>query len=166
LRISEHYRKTIRLKEYDYSYIGAYYVTICLNQRIQKSDRGCVKFGFPTLGRVENRIMIFNEFGNTAYDEWVKLSERYKGVSFDIFQIMPDHVHGIIEIHDVGTTIGRIIGAYKSLVFKKCLEISKQKNHILGKLWQRNYYERIIRNEIEYSEISEYIRDNPNAWNP
>jgi REP element-mobilizing transposase RayT len=62
------------------------------------------------------------------------------------------------------TKIGRIIGAYKSLVFTKCLEISNQKKYILGKLWQRNYWEHIIRNETEYARIVEYIRNNPILW--
>jgi REP element-mobilizing transposase RayT len=62
------------------------------------------------------------------------------------------------------TTVGRIVGAYKSLVFKKCLEISNLKNCILGKLWQRNYYEHIIRNEEEYAKIAEYIQNNPILW--
>jgi REP element-mobilizing transposase RayT len=62
------------------------------------------------------------------------------------------------------TTVGRIVGAYKSLVFKKCLEISKLKNCILGRFWQRNYYEHIIRNEAEYAKIAEYIQNNPILW--
>jgi REP element-mobilizing transposase RayT len=62
------------------------------------------------------------------------------------------------------TTVGCIVGTYKSLVFKKCLEISKLKNYILGRLWQRNYYEHIIRNEAEYAKIAEYIQNNPILW--
>jgi len=153
--------------------------------------------------------MVFSEYGEQAHKEWGKLSERYSGIAFDIFQIMPNHIHGIIEIQNstvgatlavaqnanvaqntntnqsavnttnivhncetarkratvkVAPTVGRIVGAYKSLVLTKCLEISKQKNCILGKLWQRNYYEHRIRNETEYMKIAEYIQKNPILW--
>lgn len=61
-------------------------------------------------------------------------------------------------------TIGNIVGAYKSLVANACLEIYKSKNETMGKLWQRNYYEHIIRNEKSYQTISEYIINNPAKW--
>ena len=60
--------------------------------------------------------------------------------------------------------VGDIVGAYKSLVHKCCLDICKSKNNVLGKLWQRNYYEHIIRNEQSYLRISEYILHNPQNW--
>jgi len=144
------------LRDYDYANEGAYFVTICCKDRVNY------------FGEIVNEKMILNDYGNIAHNEWEKLQERYLENKFDVFQIMPDHIHGIIEIN-VGATlavaqrtkIGRIIGAYKSLVFTKCLEISNENKCILGKLWQRNYWEHIIRNETEYTKIAEYIRDNP-----
>ena len=62
------------------------------------------------------------------------------------------------------STIGDIVGAYKSLVANGCLEIYKSKNELMGKLWQRNYYEHIIRNEQAYQNISNYIINNPIKW--
>ena len=200
-----HNRRSVRLRSHDYARAGAYFVTICCQDRINY------------FGEIVNDEIAFNEYGDVAYKEWKKLSERYPGIAFDIFQIMPNHIHGVIEIHntnvvgatftvapnpntvapnpntvapdtpdavaapgvtvapgatvkvaptDVVTavTVGRIVGAYKSLVFKKCLKISNLKNCILGRLWQRNYYEHIIRNEIEYARISEYIQNNPILW--
>ncbi|MDR2554129.1 MAG: hypothetical protein LBC64_01765 [Fibromonadaceae bacterium] len=180
-----HDRHSIRLRSHNYAGIGAYFVTVCCQNRMHY------------FGEIENEKMIFNDYGNIAYNEWKKLSERYLETKFDIFQIMPDHIHGIIEInvgatlavaqfhndaqtHDgttanantnangatarVAPTIGRIIGAYKSLVFTKCLEISNQNKCGLGKLWQRNYYERIIRDKAEYARIAKYIRNNPILW--
>ena len=200
-----HNRRSIRLRNWDYSNTGAYFITICCQDRINH------------FGEIVNNEMVFNEYGEQAYNEWEKLSERYPGIAFDIFQIMPNHIHGIIEIQNsnvgatlavaqnantvaqnanattqnantnqsavntaniarncttarkratvkVAPTVGRIVGAYKSLVLKKCLEISKHKNCILGKLWQRNYYEHQIRNEKEYLKITEYIRKNPILW--
>ncbi|WP_298152985.1 transposase [Flavobacterium sp.] len=62
------------------------------------------------------------------------------------------------------TSISNIIGAYKSLVFNACLEVHKRNNTKMGKLWQRNYYERIIRDDRAYQNIRQYIIDNPSNW--
>jgi REP element-mobilizing transposase RayT len=167
-----------------------------------------------------------NDFGKIANDQWIKLADRYPNFELDVFQIMPNHMHGIIMLNDVGagftpapianpndtigqpqgiapttsnensqntigqpqgiaptttdensmntigqpqgiaTTVCDIIGAYKSLVANECLEIFKNKNPdiFMGKLWQRNYYEHIIRNEKSYKRISEYIINNPENW--
>jgi REP element-mobilizing transposase RayT len=144
-------------------------------------------FDFPTFGYIENGVMILNEYGHIAYDELKNMPKRFANVSFDIFQIMPDHVHVIIEIQkNELIKIGQIVGAYKSLVVKKCLDYLNScrgdprgrplcvcgrpeykfdsKGYDLYKLWQRNFYERIIRNEQEYQTISKYISDNPVHW--
>lgn len=191
-----HHRKSIRLKGYDYSQAGAYFITICCR------ERKCF------FGNIENHKIILNEFGNVAYNEWNKLPERFKNVELDVFQIMPNHMHAILvlvvgatlavahdnnnavdDITNINTgainrarvnraptttttiTVGGIIGAYKSLVANKCLEIYKQQwtevngAPTMGKLWQRNYYEHIIRNEQSYQTISNYIINNPAKWN-
>ena len=160
--------------------------------------------------------MKLNQFGQIAFDEWVKLSERFPNFELDVFQIMPDHLHGIISLNNVGAgftpaqymddvvspinadntqnhisaidvntratarvapttvehmvvktginTVGNIIGAYKSLVANGCLDIYKSKNETMGKLWQRNYYERIIRDERSYQIFADYILNNPAKW--
>lgn len=181
-----HHRRSIRLQGYDYSQAGAYFITICCQDRISR------------FGHIQNGEMHLNEFGQIAHDEWIKLSERFPNFELDVFQIMPNHLHGIIVLKDIndnavgaglapaldnppalddispiviGTeaspapTIADIIGAYKSLVFKNCLTIYKSKNEIMGKLWQRNYYEHIIRNEQTYLTIANYIITNPLTWN-
>jgi REP element-mobilizing transposase RayT len=183
-----HHRHSIRLKGYDYSQDGLYFVTICCQDRICR------------FGKIENGEMILNDLGKIAYDEWIKLPERYPRVLLDVFQIMPNHMHGIVGATlavaqnmvaqnadipintvvqnvvvqmragaspaptPVVTTIGNIIGAYKSLVTNKCLEIYKLRNEYMGKLWQRNYYEHIIRNEQSHQNISDYIIRNPEKW--
>jgi putative transposase len=199
-----HHRRSIRLKGYDYSRAGLYFITICCD------GRKCC------FGEVKNNTMILNEFGNIAYNEWVKLAERFAKFELDVFQIMPNHMHGIILLNEFGvgstlavdrntntqndgneifenknggtqngqpingqpqglpqhdgngtvtnTTIGDMVGAYKSLVANGCLEIYKSKNEMMGKLWQRNYYEHIIRNEQAYQNISNYIINNPVKW--
>jgi putative transposase len=176
-----HHRRSIRLKGYDYSQAGLYFITICVQ------DRKCL------FGEIENGEMVLNEFGMIAYQQWEKLPERFTNMESDVFQIMPNHMHGIIMLTDtVGATlavapdnnpvadetgagaspaptktVGDIVGAYKSLVANDCLETFKQ-NHpgkIMGKLWQRNYYEHIIRDEQSYQRISDYIINNPKNWN-
>jgi REP element-mobilizing transposase RayT len=179
-----HHRRSIRLKGYDYSQAGLYFITICCQDRICR------------FGKIENREMILNDAGKIAYDEWYRLAERYPRVFGEVFQIMPNHVQGIIGLDDVvgatlavaqnpnpntgdqiragaspaptaataTTTIGNIIGAYKSLVTNKCLEIYKLRNEYMGKLWQRNYYEHIIRNEQSHQNIFDYIIHNPEKW--
>lgn len=189
-----HHRRSIRLKEYDYSQAGLYFVTICCQNRIHR------------FGKIENDEMILNEYGMIGYEEWLKLSERFTNFEWDVFQIMPNHLHGIImltntvgagfnpaqnaaqnadmqneiSIDDIGAgvnpaptniTVGNMVGAYKSLVANKCLDIFKLKwagvnpTPQMGKLWQRNYYEHIIRNEQSYHTISNYIINNPSKWN-
>ncbi len=153
-----------------------YYITICCQKRICR------------FGKIENEIMYLNELGKIANDEWRKLHERFNNIELDIFQIMPNHMHAILIMNDIipGLTtgagvnparttarttvenkliyLGDIIGAFKSLVFNECLEIYKIRNEIMGKLWHRNYWEHIIRNEKSYNRIVEYINNNPMNW--
>ncbi len=123
-----HNRRSIRLKGYDYSQAGLYFITICCQNRICR------------FGHIENRKMILNEYGQIAYNDWVKLAERYSNFELDVFQIMPNHMHGIILLttrrgracpcplapalnptpnngqpHGIAPTVGDMIGAYKSL---------------------------------------------------
>jgi len=180
-----HHRRSIRLKGYDYSQSGLYFVTICCQDRICR------------FGKIENGEMVLNDFGKIAYSEWGKLPERYPNMFLDVFQIMPNHIRGIIalgKICAVGatlavasnndavalnndamtadratarvapTTVGNIVGAYKSLVTNKCLEIYKLRGEYMGKLLQRDYWEHIIRNEQSYQRITNYIVNNPENW--
>lgn len=187
-----HHRRSIRLKGFDYSQAGLYFITICCEDRVCR------------FGHVENGKMILNEFGKVAHNEWTKLPKRFPNMELDVFQIMPNHMHGIVALvgatlavaqngavaqndavahHPVAhlavaqndddirteespapTTVSDIVGAYKSLVTNGCLGIYKTKNETMGRLWQRNYYEQIIRKEQSYRTISEYIKNNPSKW--
>jgi REP element-mobilizing transposase RayT len=168
-----HNRRSIRLKGYDYSQSGLYFITICCHNRIHR------------FGDIQHGTMVFNEFGQIAYDEWGNLTNRFSTFALDVFQIMPNHMHGIISLTNpvragftsappdanpkgqpqrVAATISDIVGAYKSLVANGCLKIYKSNNETMGKLWQRNYYEHIIRDEKAYRNIINYIRDNPKNW--
>ena len=182
-----HKRKSIRFKGYEYSQAGLYFITICVQ------NREC------RFGKIENDEMISNEYGTFAFNQWEKLPERFANFDLDVFQIMPNHMHGIIALHEnvgagftpalnddrqphshsgqpqgiapTNATVGDIVGAYKSLVANGCLEIYKSKfvraglaPAQMGKLWQRNYYEHIIRNQQSYETISNYIINNPAKW--
>ena len=186
---THHHRRSIRLKGYDYSQAGMYFVTICCQ------DRVC------HFGKIENGEMILNDFGKIAIDEWLKTAEIRKTVILHEFIVMPNHFHGIIEItnmRDVGalratplreTTSLPVIrpysrtdvkNEYMSSISPKCGElativrafksaVTKQINELRNtrgeKLWQRDYWENIIRNEQSYQRIANYIIDNPASWN-
>ena len=86
-----HHRHSIRLKGYDYSQVGLYFITICCKDR---------KYRF---GYIKNDEMTLNEYGMIAYNEWIKLTERFSNFELDVFQIMPNHMHAIIALNNVGT---------------------------------------------------------------
>ena len=127
--------------------------------------------------------MYLNPLGEIAYREWEELPKRWKHLKLGAFQIMPNHMHGILMIHppEIGPeddlsnpkiqwakkpTVGQIVGAYDSCSRNECLKYIKENSpHIfLGKLWQRNYYENIIRNVRAFDNISRYIINNPTNW--
>ncbi len=167
-----HHRRSIRLKGYDYSRSGWYFVTIVTYDRQN------------LFGRVANGEMKLNNAGGIVKTEWLKTREIRKNIELDVFVIMPNHIHGIIIIVDddnVGAyrhtplqnrhastpfqspskTIGAIVRGFKSAVTK---QINQIRNTPGLPVWQRNYWEHIIRNEIELNRIRQYIIDNPKKW--
>ena len=111
--------------------------------------------------------MLLNELGEIALSEWNALPAQFPFIELDEFQIMPNHMHGIISLNPQkagSITIGDIICVYKSLVFNKCLEIFKKQNQIMGKLWQRSFHDHIIRDNKSYQNIVNYIINNPENW--
>ncbi|MEK7597777.1 MAG: transposase [Patescibacteria group bacterium] len=169
-------RQSIRLKNYDYSKSGLYFVTICTE------NRKCL------FGNIINEKMILNNIGNMIEKLWNKIPERFNMIELDAFQIMPDHIHMIIHIvgaglvparnnpaHDfisrddnrattrVAPTIGDIVGAFKSLTTHEYIVGVKNNGWkpFNKRLWQRNYYEHIIRTENDLNKIREYIKLNP-----
>lgn len=151
-------RKKLRLPDYDYSSEGAYFVTICTQ------NRQCL---FSNITDGEIRL---NEAGTMIQIRWQQLPERFNNILLDEFTIMPNHLHGIIEIAEAGTrpapTLGAIIGAFKSITTHDYIAGVRQRNWppFSEKLWQRNYYEHIIRNESELNRTRQYILDNPVNW--
>ena len=223
-------RKSLRLPDYDYSQPGAYFITV------GTQGRRCL------FGEIENGTIKLSILGQIAEKVWENLPERFPNIICDNYIIMPNHIHGIIEIVAAGLapareirsalvaaglapalrqsqglplqhtienftnvlnaqnqsdpvgaglapvlgqpqglplhqpneckelpprhTIGDMVGAYKSLVANECMKIFRVNNNnkTLGKLWQRNYYEHVIRDERDYEAIVDYIQTNPDNW--
>ncbi len=146
---------------YDYRQPGAYFVTICTHR------------WEPLFGEVINGEVQLNEFGEIVAQEWYRTREIRHEIELDAFVVMPNHIHGIIMIQDnVGAhgraplrrparSLGSLIAGYKSAVTKR-INISR---HTPGQpVWQRNYYEHVIRNDTDLNRIRVYIHFNPAGW--
>lgn len=166
-------RYSMRLHEYDYSHEGLYFVTICTQDRIYY-------FGDITGGE-----MMLNDIGDIVKKCWLAMPEHFPHITLHEFVIMPNHIHGIIEIGtDVGAnkhspddtilfkspsrTIVSVIRGFKIGVMKCYKEYIKRANVYSplqkSSIWQRNYYEHNIRNDESYNKIAEYIYENPECW--
>ena len=171
----KHHRRSIRLQEYDYSQAGAYYVTIVTYHR------DCL------FGEIINEEMILNVFGKIADECWRAIPDHFPNVELGAYVIMPNHVHGIIVITNGETIIGAtplkgtiycaptenieqfgkpvkeslptIIRTYKAAVTRII-----GREHNATSIWQRNYYEHIIRDEKDLQNKTDYINANPSLW--
>lgn len=150
-----HHRRSIRLKGYDYSRTGTYFVTICTWQR------ECL------LGTVHDGVVQLSEAGVVVQQCWDDLPRRFPGLTLDAFVAMPNHVHGILRIvrkeppHDDCVALGGVIRAFKSLAG---VSINRVMGRSERRAWQRNYYEHIIWDEEALRCIRAYIRTNPQRW--
>lgn len=169
-----HHRRSIRLKGYDYSQSGAYFVTIVAWQR------QCL------LGDIVNGEMKLNEYGKIVQRAWFDLPKHYTHIQLGTFGIMPNHAHAVIIItmEEAGSDgagpvgagpvgaglrpaptkrepLSEIVRAFKSFSARRINELRKTQGI---PVWQRNYYERIIRDEEEHKRIHLYIEANPVNW--
>lgn len=156
-------RRSIRLKGYDYSQPGAYFVTLCVR------DRECA------LGDVSDGEVMLSDFGQIARDFWSQVPAHFPNVSIDTFIVMPNHVHAIVVIHDPDRctgrgevtsplrrpTLGQIVAYYK---YQTTKQLNRIRDTPSTPFWQRNYYERIVRNDRELTAIRVYIAQNPRKW--
>jgi len=156
----KHHRRSIRLPGYSYIQAGAYFVTVCTQ------DRECF------FGEIVNAKMELNQYGAVVAGCWAGLDRQYPYLKLDQWVVMPNHLHGIILIKEGGSRtapttdrtkpkpLGQLIGAFKTISTK---QINALRGTPGAPLWQRNYYERIIRDENELDRIRCYIQDNPAA---
>lgn len=174
---SSHHRKSIRLRGYDYTQAGAYFITLVTYQRI------CL-FGEWVAEEIKP-----SKIGNMVISEWKRIERRFLTVELDEWVIMPNHFHGIIVLSEpmgkgqiekqpgnesfqaphtaseerfgspVKGSVPTIIRSFKSSVTQKA-----QWMGMMTPIWQRNYYEHVIRNEDELDQTRLYIQDNPRRW--
>jgi putative transposase len=184
-----HHRKQNRMRGFDYTYDRLYFITTCVK------DRACV-FGdiFPIdkLASIESiyfpysvtHQMVLNPCGTIAAQQWYWLEQQYPYVHLHAFIVMPNHVHGIIEINRElmkitdsfayllpGPSIkikalSELIGAYKTTSSKQIhlLEAPDGTHPYHAFHWQRSFHDHIIRNQKEYDQITAYIQNNPSSW--
>lgn len=162
-------RRSIRLRSFDYSRVGQYFVTICA------SEMRCI------FGNVEESKVRLNRIGEIANDLWLEIPQHFQDVIVDPFIVMPNHLHGIITIrkrarhavplHEehhpeafykpVEGSVPTIIRSYKSAVTKRVREaFGGRAIHV----WQSNYFERVLRDGKEFGAASRYILENPLMW--
>ncbi|MDX1995413.1 MAG: transposase [bacterium] len=175
-------RGSIRLADYDYAQNGAYFVTLCTNQREH------------LFGEVLEGVMRLSEFGQVVAECWDAIPNHFPHVECDAFVVMPNHLHGIIVIVDAPRTVkstsnvpvgaqhaaplqptnrsnsrpnvapgslGAIVRSFKSAATKSINRLRQVKG---APVWQRNYYEHIIRNDRELDAFRDYILSNPAQW--
>lgn len=177
----KHHRRSIRLEEHDYAQPGANFVTICTR------DRECL------FGHVANGEVRLNDAAEIVREQWLRTAQMRPNVELDAFVIMPNHVHGIIVIHEScrgeasvveihgsntpsksdasplrqrpnGTqpgSLSAIVQNFKSISTRK---MNAARDAPGMPVWQRGYYEHVVRNEAELMAIREYIEGNPARW--
>jgi len=146
-------RKSLRLKNYDYSRCGLYFITICTHHRVKY-------FGEI----LENQFMP-NRAGMMIKNRWCDMADRFDGLILDEYVVMPNHFHAILKI-EAKMLLGDIVGVFKSVTTNDYIK-GVHDDDWFGfekKLWQRNYYEHIIRDEKSYLTLSQYIQNNPSKW--
>ena len=161
---------SIRLKEYDYSAAGFYFVTICA------SERKCV------LGAFHEGHIKLSVLGETVRECWLAIPRHFAKVNLHEFVIMPNHLHGIVEIVAVGAqhaapllgkdsevrnpafvkhgSLGATVRSFKAAVTRK----ARRELGWNGEVWQRNYFERMLRDGKEIADAGRYIAENPAMW--
>lgn len=156
-------RKSLRLKNYDYSQNGFYFITICIQ------NKECL------LGEIISQKMILNNAGIMIETIWHDIPKYYEGFRIHECIVMPNHIHGIIEISSCrgglpcppsGLSLSDVIQRFKTMTTNKYIYGVQNYNWKVfpKQLWQRSYYEHIIRNEKTLEEIQTYIINNPKNW--
>jgi putative transposase len=172
-------RRSNRLSRYDYGWAGTYFVTICTRDRAH------------VFGEIKRGVMRLNPYGQCAASEWIEIGRRRPGVILDAWVIMPNHMHGIVEVtgnwkrpgslallvwrgshrrlthsqaFPTGNnrgTLGAIIGSFKSGTTRQINLLRRMSG---APLWQRGYYERIVRDCTALTRFRQYIAENPARW--
>ena len=167
-------RHSQRKKGYDYTEPGYYAITLCTYNRV------CL------FGVIVDGDMRFNDAGRMIHQTWHEAPNHHPGIELDVSQTMPNHLHGIVVVRDLSdphanphhgtkngrtqrsapTSVSTVIQRFKTLTTKRYIEGVKTARWPVfhHKLWQRNFHDRIIRNETELNRIRSYIDNNPAQW--
>lgn len=164
-------RRSIRLPHWDYRESGAYFVTICTHDRL------------PLFGHVVEDQSRLNQFGRVVEEEWRRSADIRAEIALDAFVVMPNHVHGIVWIRRAPTAGAQGLAPLRhapgppfavqpkslSSMIRGFKAASKMRVNGLRQapgtaVWQRNYFERVLRNDGELNRAREYILDNPRRW--
>jgi putative transposase len=155
------HRKSIRLRGYDYSLPEVYFVTLVTYQRES------------VLGEICNGKLTLSNFGELAKNQWISIPKHYQNITLDCWIVMPNHIHGIINITESNVGAGyqpALVKHYNlaELVRKfktfSAMNINKSRKSPGLLVWQRNYYEHIIRDDKELNDIRQYINENVDNW--
>ncbi|MCX7088230.1 MAG: transposase [Methylococcales bacterium] len=164
-----HHRRSIRLKNYDYSQAGAYFVTIC------QQSRDCL------FGHIADDHMVLNPAGNRVMRWYLELENKFPDIQCDACICMPNHLHFIVvnvgtdlrvrpehatEGEHIGSPLHRVVQWFKTMTTNEYIREVKQSQwpRFEGKLWQRDYWEHVVRNEADLERLREYIANNPKSW--
>jgi REP element-mobilizing transposase RayT len=161
-------RHALRLPNYDYSQAGAYFITICTHRRL------------PLLGTIREGVVTLSAAGRIVEEEWLRTPSLRSHVTLDAYVIMPNHIHGILFLQQTATedrinrveagrqsfacpshTIGAIVRGFKGASTSRIRKLSPREN---VQVWQREYYDHVIRDERDLDRIREYIQNNPLKW--
>jgi putative transposase len=170
-------RRAMRLRGYDYSQPGAYFVSICAQHR------KCL------FGTIIDGQMRLNEIGEIVVECWSRIPQHFPSVELGEYVIMPNHIHGIIALNIVGARSPRPIGEEQSISptvgarsprpsdnspslgkivayfkYQSTKHINQHHNMPGTRIWQRNYYDHVIRDDTDLQRIRRYIQDNPMKW--
>ena len=171
-------RKSHRLKQYDYSQNGYYYVTVLIYNRNLLFGNILNKKPVGTRRAVSEIIpeININQYGKIVREEWENTQRLRNNITLDEYVIMPNHIHGIIIINDTDTarrvptgqfgkpisgSLSTIIGSFKSAVTKR---INELRQTTLPPVWQKLFYDHVIRTDISLQNIRQYIINNPATW--
>jgi REP element-mobilizing transposase RayT len=169
----KHHRRSIRLPGYDYASSGVYFVTICAHQKEQ------------LFGAIAGDTVTLNPLGQIVDACWYAIPEHFPHAELDAFVVMPNHVHGILAIYDTPThgakhasplptlefdhrphgmqrgSLSAIVASFKSAATRRINSLCETPG---VRVWQRNYYEHIIRNDAAWNKLRQYIMSNPARW--
>ena len=157
-----HHRRCIRLPDAHYK-DGGYFVTICAAQKL------------PLFGEIRSKISVLSPIGRIVEDCWLQIPQHHPVVQLDAYVVMPNHVHALLFIEEGNTAkttqrefgssqagqLSSIAATFKAAVTRT---VNRELREPGGKIWQRGYFERIVRDTEAYHQIRVYIHENPENW--